>query len=148
MKYFTRVLYNAQQGHPELPEVIQANKDWHVACEKYRKHLQSIRSQLPNSMQDFCETSLHDGVIRSVSTKANNVHLQIDGCGCWGPGGPLELVFYGVKNVQGADDVLDDCWLYEEVHLSDRGGFEYHVLLGNSEFIVVADDVRLIERVE
>jgi len=148
MKFFTRQLYDAQQGDPDLPEVIQADEQWHIASDEYQKHLYLVRPQLPKGMQKFCEKSLHDGVIRSVELESDEIRLHIDGCGCWGPGGPLELIFRGVKSAQDIGDLIDDWWLYEEVHLSKDAGFEYHVLLQNTEFVVIADDVELIENDE
>jgi len=146
MKFFTRQLYDAQQGDPDLPEVVQADKEWHAVSERYQCHIASLRPQLPNSMQQLCDTSLHDGVIESVSREGNEIHLHIAGCGCWGPGGPLELIFRGVKSAQGIEDITGAWWLYEEVHPSDVAAFEYHVLLDRSEFVVAADAVQLVTK--
>ena len=144
MKFITRQLYDAQQGDPDLPEVVQAAKDWDATCGRYRRHLASLRPLLPRSMQEFCDTSLHDGIIESVSQESDELRLHIAGCGCWGPGGALQLIFRGVKSAQGVDQITGDCWLYEEVHPSDLAAFEYHVLLERSEFVVAADGVQLI----
>lgn len=146
MKFFTRQLYNAQQGDPDLPQVIEAEKEWDIVSDEYQKHLNSVRPKLPKSMKELCDTSLHDGIIRSVEQDGDEISLQIEGCGCWGPGGQLELIFHGVRSTQGIEDIVDDYWLYEEVHLSKDAGFEYHVLLHKSEFIIVADSIKLFEK--
>ena len=148
MKFFTRQLYDAQQGDPDLPEVIQAETQWDTVSAAYEKHLQSVRPHLPDSMRQFSKISLHDGLIRSTSIEGDEIRFQIDGCGCWGPGGSLELVFRDVKSVIGLEDCINDTWLYEEVHLSDDAGFEYHVLLQHSELVVAAGNVELIEKNE
>jgi hypothetical protein len=148
MKFFTRTLFNDLQGDPDLPEVIEAENEWYRASDKYQEHLHSVLPRLPKSMQEFAGTSLHDGVIRSVTQTSNELRLHIDGCGCWGPGGSLELVFQGVKSAQGIEDMIDDWWLYEEVHPSKLAGFEYHILLHRSECVIVADKVKLIRKNE
>ncbi len=93
MKFFTRQLYAAQQGDPDLPEVIEADRQWRMASQAYRHHLQSIYLQLPKRMQEFSAVSLHDGIIQTVIWSGDEIQLQIAGCGCWGPAGPLELIF-------------------------------------------------------
>lgn len=146
MKFFTRQLYEAQQGDPDLPEVIEGDRQWRMASRKYQQHLQSIYPHLPERMQEFSAVSLHDGIIQMVIWSGDQIRLQIAGCGCWGPGGPLELIFRGVKIAEGINDILQDWWLYEEVHLSQGAAFEYHVLFRDAELLVVADDVELIEQ--
>ncbi len=146
MKFFTRQLYEAQQGDPDLRDVIEADRQWLMASQAYQQHLQSIYPYLPKRMQEFSAVSLHDGVVRAVTWIGDEIQLQIAGCGCWGPGGSLELIFRGVKIAEGINDILEDWWLYEEVHLSQDAAFEYHVLFQDTELLVVADDVELIER--
>ena len=145
MKYFTRTLYNAIQDDPDLPSVIEAETKWDNTVDAYDKHLCNLKPLLPKSMQQLCETSFHDGIIESYTQVSDEVQIKIDGCGCWGPGGALELVFSGVKSIKGIEDTIDDWWLYEEVHPSDEAGFEYHVLLTKSELIIAADEIKLIQ---
>ena len=146
MKFFTRELFNAQQGNPDLPEVIAAGKEWDTAREGYHKHLDSILPRLPSSMRDFCDTTLHDGVVRAVERNGDSFRIEIDACGCWGASGPVELVFRGVVSAAGIEEAIGDYWLYEEVHLSDNAGFEYHVLLEDTEMLIVASEIEFREK--
>lgn len=145
MIYITRKLYNSQQGDLSAKEEKFVDKNWKEACMEYKTNLKKIKPHLPRSMQDFCEISLHDGIIDSFTRTKHYLKIKINGCGCCGPAGKLELIFYGVKSVKGLDNIINDWWLYEEVYLSKKGRFEYHVLLEKSEFMVVADEVKFIE---
>jgi hypothetical protein len=140
----TRELYNAMQCEPGTPEESVADARWRSQCKAYNKHLQSILADLPQSMREFCGTTLHDGIINAVTRTVNNsVILEIDGSHCcWGPIGQFELRFHGVREVEGLQDTLNDWWLYEEVDLHPDAGFEYRVLLTRSQLRIVADDVK------
>lgn len=138
MKFFTRELYD--DPHPDSDR-----ERWNKTCAAYNSHLMSIRFQLPGSMQTFCDTSLHDGWIKAVSQpNKNTVRLDIDTSrNPWGPIGQIQLVFTNVKEVSSLENIVDENWLYDEVHLHPDAGFDYRVLLTEGEFRVVADDVRL-----
>lgn len=41
-------------------------------------------------------------------------------------------------------DIVGDTWLYEEVHLSDTGKFEFHVLLYSSEGFLNLNELKII----
>lgn len=91
-------------------------------------------------MRKFSKTShhdLHDGVIISALTVKDFIIIQFDG--------GLDLIFRGVKYVNSLNSIINDSWLYDEVHLSVISNFEYHVLLEKSELIIKADEVKLIE---
>jgi hypothetical protein len=135
------------QREPETPESDAADLRWESQCSAYRAHLELIRSQLPTSMQAFCDTSLHDGVIKNVVwTQAGAIQLQIDASSNpWGPIGHFRLIFTGVKDVSHLDALAGQWWLYEEVHLHPDAGFDYRVLLTEGEFRIVADSVELID---
>jgi hypothetical protein len=147
MKFITRDLYNAMQCRPDTPESQAAFARWEAQCAVYRVQLESIRRQLPASMQAFCDTSLHDGVIMATTRpQPATVQLDIDASNNpWGPTGYFRLVFTGVKDVSPLNDLVDEWWLYEEVHLHTDARFDYRVQLTNGEFRVVADHVELIE---
>lgn len=145
MKFITRDLYNAIQCEPDTPEFDAAEARWESQCSAYRAHIESVRSRLPESMQVFCDTTLHDGVITAAARpRRDSVRLEIDAWNNpWGPTGRLELIFTGVKDVSPLDDLVGQWWLYEEVHLHPGAGFDYRVLLDEGEFRVVADNVEL-----
>lgn len=145
MKFFTRELYDKQHIIKNIFS-RKANREWDDACKGYEKYLNSIKNSLPESMKNFCETTLHDAYIKSVSKIQDKLILEIDGSNCpWDRKGQFQLVFSGVKSIEGENEIIDDYWLYEEVHLSSIGKFEYHILLGKSEFRVIADEVNFIE---
>ena len=142
MKFFTRKLYDSLQGYHDMP----VEYDWDAVCERYLTHINALRFHLPKSMQEFCDISLHDGIVEAVSQAGDEIHLSIDGSDCLEFECPLQLIFREVKLVQGIEDITGDWWLYEEVHPSGVASFEYHVLLERSEFVVAADDVELIRK--
>jgi hypothetical protein len=145
MKFLTRAIYNAMQGDPDRPEVESADAKWEANGLAYQAHLESIKPQLTKSMQEFCDTSLHDGVIESYGQpRSDVVELQIDAReNPWGPVGFYRLVFTGVQWHTILENLVNEWWLYQEVHLHDEAGFEYRVLLTEGEFCVVADNVEL-----
>jgi hypothetical protein len=147
MKFITRDLYDAMQCPPDTPESDAAEARWDSQCTAYRAQLESIRPRLPVSMQAFCDTSLHDGVIKAATQPhPETVQLEIDASNNpWGTIGYFQLRFTGVKDVSPMDDIVGNWWLYEEVHLHPDAGFDYRVLLTDGEFRVVADNVELIE---
>jgi len=147
MKFITRELYNAMQCPPDTPESDAADARWESQFSAYRAHLESIRARLPPSMQAFCDTSLHDGVIKAATQPTpDSVQLEIDAShNPWGPIGYFHLKFTGAKDVSPLDDTVGEWWLYQEVHLHANAGFDYRVLLTEGEFCVVADNVELIE---
>nr|CAA9254943.1 hypothetical protein AVDCRST_MAG63-2221 [uncultured Armatimonadetes bacterium] len=142
MKFFTRELYQSLQPGSGVP-YHTANRRWKAASAANQEHQAAIRPRLPESMRAFAETTLHDGRIEQADWPApEEVRLLIDGSDCpWGPAGRFELVFRGVKSVEGLGDLAGDWWLYEEVDLHPEAAFEFRVLLSESEFRVAADDV-------
>src|SRR5574341_713534 len=155
MKFFTRELYNKYQPLYRVQKGLKPvenekeKKEWREVRNKYKQHLISIKPSLPKKMQEFSEITLHDAIIKSIAKPTQEkLALEIDGSGCcWGPIGQFTLKFKGVKEAQyNEDTIIGDDWLYEEVHLSDVGRFDYRILLGRGEFRVVAEDVEFIIR--
>ena len=146
MKYFTRQLFDAMQTRDEAA-FNEAKSKWDANSVSYREQLQQIRSTLPRSMQEFCGTSLHDGVVTTASIKPDStVSLEIDASNNpWGPTGKFRLVFDGVHSLSVADDIVDDCWLYEEVHLHSNAAFEYCIMFEGTDFRVAADSFHVVE---
>lgn len=144
MRFFTWKLYKQMQAEPGTLEEEKFNACWKKACEGYQLHLTEIMPRLPGSMRKFGKLTLHDGLILTATrTAKNSAVLEIDGNNCcWGPIGQFKLEFAGVRKVTGLSKIVGDWWLYEEVHLHRKAGFEYRVLLARSEFRIVADAVR------
>jgi hypothetical protein len=145
MKYFTRELYRSLQGKtPGSTEMRRVRKLWATARVNYHKHLQAIRPQLPDGARELSKHSFHDAVVKSFTRTRKNLVIVLDGRREL-LADNIRLVFKGVKSVKGLDNMVDDQWLYEEVHLSRRGKFEYCILLRRSQIAITADDVDLIE---
>ena len=145
MRYFTRQLYDAMQTRDDV-SFDEAKSKWDANCVSYREQLQQIRSSLPKSLQEFCDTSLHDGVVTSASIKSDSiVSLEIDASNNpWGPTGKFRLIFDGVHSLSVADDIVNDCWLYEEVHQHANAAFEYCIMFEGSDFSVAADSFNIV----
>lgn len=146
MKFITRELYDSMQGGSDLSDE-ERNRRWHDAFEAYRVELEKNKALLPESMQAFADVTLHDAVVKDVSQpSADTICLKIDATkNPWGPTGYFRLTFTGVKLLEGADEICGDEWLYEEVHPHDDAGFDYRVLLWQSQFRVLADEVEFEE---
>jgi hypothetical protein len=139
VKYFTRERFDANQD--DTPE---AELDWNKAVDDYASHLERIRGQLPEGSRDLWELTLHDGSVERVERpSAESVRIVIDATrNPWGPRGKFELVFEGVNPATLVEPVLKDGWLYEELHISDRG-FAFHVLFDRSEMIIEAQRAKV-----
>lgn len=146
MRYFTRQLYDAMQTDDEAV-FNQAKSTWDANCISYREHLDLIREALPKSLQNFCDTTLHDGVVTSASINSKTtVSLEIDAAdNPWGPTRKFRIVFDGVHSLHVCDDIVDDCWLYEEVHTHAHAAFEYCIMFEGSDFSVAADRFQVVE---
>lgn len=154
MKLFKRELYEAASVFDLDADNLdsawrdEASKKWHAAFDIYEKQLNEIKPLLPKSMQKFEVTAFHDGTFKSYSQKNDQIILKI----CGGYPGPLcgnyELIFTGVSYYQGLKKAVRDTWLYEEIHLSHQGKFEFHALLDESEFVIVADRIELLEHTD
>ncbi|MBI1882928.1 MAG: DUF4085 family protein [Chlamydiae bacterium] len=139
MKFFKRDLLEKDRKSDQE----NRRQKWNALCDVYEKHLLSIKSLLPQSVQSFSGITLHDSIIKSVSRPhSSELVLEIDGSGCcWGPIGQFTLRFKGVKEVQFDGNVIGDDWMYEEIHLPEIGAFEYRILFSRSELGVIADEL-------
>ena len=126
---------------PKLYERIkEIANEWENLCSMYKAEYEDIKYKLPLSMQLLRSYAFHDNEVLSVKKDSNDI-LIIE----------LErylLIFKNISQLEIIDDIVGDIWLYEEVHLSDIGGFEFQVLLYSPrgfvtlhEFSVIADDV-------
>lgn len=144
-----------------LSQIIEWQKsidnEWNVINSNYNKHCNSIKNLLPQNMFELCsEYSFHDAEILSVQKSNDQVELELDCSECRDNQGTCLLTFTGVKLLETPDDLSEDYWwLYDEVHLSDEGNFDFQVLLvidGDfltlNEIRIIADDVNIevIER--
>lgn len=144
MKFITRELYQGMQGVPDL-EHEEFDARWDRACDAYWEALDRIRPSLPPGMRAFAGNTLHDGVVLAVTRLTpSELLLEVDATrNPWGPVGVFRLLFVGVREVEGIEDLVGDDWLYEEVHLHPGAGFDYRVLFWKSDFRVVADEVEV-----
>jgi hypothetical protein len=127
--------------------VDQANRDWRECCEARRRHLDAIRPDLPERARPLADTTFHDGIVESaLQPSPSEVVLLIDASdNPWGPQGRFELIFRGVKKVSNLPAIVGDYWLYEEIDLHPAASFQYNILLGASEFEILADDIEVRE---
>lgn len=146
-------VYDESITHYKIPDdiILSRINEWDELVRNYKKHLNSIKNMLPKSMLELCtEFSFHDAEILSVHKSNNDVNLELDCHGCCGYQGNCLLTFKSVKLLEIPDDCSEHWWLYDEVHLSDRGNFDVQVLLDTDdafltlhEFRVIADDAHV-----
>jgi hypothetical protein len=143
MQYFTRKLYTLQQGDPSLQAVKNASKLWDDACILYKNHFENIKNLLSENIKIFAEKTFHDGIIQKIdNSKDGQVVIFIDCSNSpWGSVGQLSLIFKDVRTFDVEGDIVGDDWLYEEIYFQDDNYFDYQVLLGKSEFRIVARDI-------
>lgn len=153
MKFLTRELFNDRSSNKM--------EKWDEAEKKCQEYYNSIKGSLPESMKDYWEhgPNPHDGIIKSVSKDKDRLIITIDGSTCPSfddlppkikdfrpcPKGLFQIIFSGLKSAKGINDIVNDEWLYDEVHLSESGKFEYHVLLEKSEIVIVANNIEINE---
>jgi len=142
MRYFTRQLYESQQVD-SASSFAESQRLWLNTSKAYQSKYCEIKPFLPDGMKAFSEVTLHDGRVKSgTEVGPNTVELLVDATdNPWGPTGWYLVRFMGVKEVDNLPQIVGDEWLFEEVHLHAKAGFEYRVLLWRSEFRVVADEV-------
>lgn len=143
MKYFTRELYQEQQGDPDLPKVREAEKKWETALKEYKECINHMKSSLSTNLQAFSDLDLHDGLIETVSMNDDNLVIAVDCRETAVKSETLELTFRGIESVKGIENIVDDCWLYEEIFLLDSGKFKLNVLLEKSEIEIIAEEVEV-----
>jgi len=128
----------------KLYKIIKEMADeWEYVCKMYKAEYENIKYKLPLSMQELRNLYLHDAKVLSLKKDSNDMlNIELDS---------YSLTFKNVSQLEITDDIIGDSWLYDEVHLSDRGKFDFQVLLYSQqgfstlhEFRVIADDI-LIE---
>jgi len=139
MKFMTRELYVSAFDRRDEG----ADAQWQQAWDAYAEELRRIQPELPPGMRAFSGETLGGGIVRSVARPSpSELVLEVDATELpRGLNGLFRITFTGVRDVQGADSLLKDEWLYEEVHLHPDAAFDYRVLFWHSDFRVVADEV-------
>jgi hypothetical protein len=116
----------------------------------YAAHVKTIRGSLAQGARALSSLSFHDATIKALRhVSRKEVQIVIEG-GAYDivsekmlEYGAYTLSFIGVRKAWVPNAIVGDTWLYEEMHLSDDGGFDYQVLLVGDEIRIQADDVRL-----
>lgn len=116
--------------------------DWENACRKYKAEYESIKYKLPLSVQKIGNYAFHDDEILSVIKDTNNmIKIELQ---------RYSLRFENVRQFETTDDIVGDIWLYDEMHLSDIGSFDFQVLLRSPqgflklhEFRIISDDISI-----
>ena len=107
-----------------------------------KRYYETIKTDLPenivNMQKDF---NFHDAKILTVEVVNDYLNIELEHGPCY------SLTFVGGKLFEKPDEIFGCYWIHDEVHLSDRGKFEFCVLLRGKEFLnlhelrFVADDV-------
>lgn len=144
MKYFSRKVMYPRKREKGLSESLD------LLFAAYRRHVETIQSQLPDGARRLSTLSFHDGSIESVTHVSKRELLITLRTGHfdlstreWLPYGIYSLRFSGVQKAWVPYTVAGDIWLYEEMHLSDLAAFDYQALLYSDEIRVLAREVSI-----
>ncbi|WP_160689208.1 DUF4085 family protein [Clostridium sp. C2-6-12] len=110
--------------------------EWKDLCNSYKAEYEDIKYKLPLSMQVLSKYNFHDSEVLSFKKDINdNLVLELD---------RYSLIFKKVSKFEIIEDIVGDTWLYEEVHLSHIGEFEFQVLLYSSEGFLNLNEIKII----
>lgn len=131
------------QGDPGLPGVEAARVEWIAVLEDYKAHVQKILPALPPGARKFCHATLHDGQVERISRSGEDLSVRLSREHGIGETNDIEII---LRKIQSSPSVptATGCWLHEEVHLRGDGMVELHVLLHDTEFVVVAKDIEIV----
>lgn len=134
-----------------LPNLLKEIKEWRhcvrvgseYTFKEYLKHYETIKNELPQNVVNMHENyNFHDAKISALRLNNDSLDLELEYVDSY------SLTFVGVKLLEKPDEIIGDCWINNEVHLSEKGAFDFQVLLQSSkgfltlhELRVVADDV-------
>lgn len=144
MQFFKRKLMYPHRRTAETSRAIDK------LFKEYAAHIKTIRDSLPDGARALSSLSFHDATIKGVKhLSKSEVQILVES-GAYDifshntlEYGGYTLSFSGVKKAWVPYSIVGDTWLYEEMHLSDVGAFDYKVLLVKDEIRIQADDVRL-----
>jgi hypothetical protein len=152
MRYFTRQLYNGiswiATGSTDdgfETRIKEASHAWSEVNQCYLSYLRDHESQLSDAVKKLTSCALHDSRITRVQETADSLELLLDTRHA-----PLfkdtsvSVMFLGVRNAHGLQDLVDQTILYEELYICDSGKFEFSVLCTRSEFGFLFSDVELL----
>ncbi len=134
MKYFKRRLL---KGHRCFGE------EWMEAMNAYYHHLESIQSILPESATLLCNhmkrRTFHDATVEHILRgPGTQVTIDLD---------DRRLEFIGVHQYDySGNSKEENSWLYTEIDIADKGAFELRVLLEDGELSIIANEVRLYDK--
>jgi len=109
------------------------------SIKEYRKHYEKIKNELPEKVIDMNKNyNFHDARIGAVKLCKGSLKIELE---------YIEnycLTFIGVKSFEMPDQIIGDCWLYNELQLSEKGNFDLQVLLESKEGCLILHELRII----
>ena len=146
MQFFKRTVMYPRRRTEETSRAVDK------LFKEYAGHIKSIRDSLSAGARALSSLSFHDATIKEVKhLSKREVQILIEGAGYdilaqnTSEYGGYTLSFSGVRKAWVPYTIIGDTWLYEEMHLSDVGAFNYQILLAKDEIRIQADDVRLAQ---
>ena len=144
MKFITRELYEIMQPANRVPEEF-SQRAWLKATRAKKEYEETLLPRLPQGLLKLREDSMHDGIVADIKVGGDTITVEIDGANfAWNTPSIYRLVFRGVREARGVEEVVDDAWLYEEIDVHPEARFELRVLFEKSELSIAADDLELI----
>ena len=144
---FVMIFFNRKLLYPAKPNK-DSSKAFDNAFRTYKQHLESIRNELPDDAWKLACLSFHDTRVTSV-TQPSKREIEISLSGPvydlirdgWMKGRTTRLHFYDARKIWVPQSIINDFWLYEEIHLSDIAAFDYQAMLSKDEIRVQANEV-------
>jgi hypothetical protein len=148
VRYFTRDRHESGQdpiceidGETEA-RLAEAEREWKEVSLRYLTYLRECGARLTGAVRELTSFPLHDASIVRVQTDPDSVELLLDTRHAPLAKGPsFRLLFVGVRDARGLDNIVGRIMLYQEVYVRDDGTFEFSVLCDRSEFTLKFVDV-------
>ncbi|SDI20837.1 DUF4085 family protein [Desulfosporosinus hippei] len=131
-------------SHPNLLKEI---KEWRecvrigseYAFKEYQKYYETIKKELPRNVVNMLENyNFHDAKISALRLNNDSLDLELEYIDSY------SLTFVGVKLHEKPDEIIGDCWINNEVHLSEKGAFDFRVLLQSSKGFLTLHELRVV----
>nr|WP_198044800.1 DUF4085 family protein [Lysinibacillus timonensis] len=116
---------------------------------QYLLELEKGKNDLPKSVLQLHEKSLHDGMVLKCDSISDNEFVMIvEGTGVRSYSSNVKLTFTNVEELSMSGEIVGEDWLYTEIYPT-KTGFELHVIFEGtlSELIIKAKDL-LIEQLK